>query len=91
MANVIIKLKIMPEGVDTNLKVLAGKIEQLIKKFGGMETRITEEPIAFGLNALIFIFLMDEKKGDTEPLEKEITAVKGVESAEVIDVRRAFG
>ena len=91
MANVIIKLKIMPEGVETDLKKLTVAVEAAIKKFDGMETRVLEEPIAFGLKALIFTFLRDEKKGSTELLEKQIEAMKEVQSAEVIDVRRAFG
>ena len=91
MANVVIKIKIMPAGVETDLKALTKSVEQVIEKFEVMETRVTEEPIAFGLKALIFIFLRDEKKGSTEPIEKEIEAMKDVNSAEVIDVRRAFG
>jgi len=34
---------------------------------------------------------MDEQKGSTDPLEKEIQAIEGVNSVEVIDVRRAIG
>ena len=91
MANVVVKLKIMPEGVETDLKALAAKVEETIKKAGGAQISYVEEPIAFGLKALIFTFLRDEKKGSTEPLEKELEAMKEINSAEVVDVRRAFG
>ena len=91
MANVIIKLKIMPEGVETDLKALAVKVGEKIKKAGGEQVSHIEEPIAFGLKALIFTFLRDEKKGSSEPLEKELEEMKEVNSAEVVDVRRAFG
>jgi translation elongation factor EF-1beta len=37
------------------------------------------------------IFVMDEAKGSPEPLEKDIAKIKGVQSVEVIDVRRAIG
>lgn len=91
MANVVVKLKIMPEGVETDLKALAEKVEELIKKADGMEVSHIEEPIAFGLKALIFTFLRAEQKGSIDPLEEELEAMKEVNSAEVIDVRRAFG
>ena len=43
------------------------------------------------LNALKIIFVSDEAKGGTEELEKDIETIDGVNSVEVIDVRRALG
>ena len=92
MANVIITLKIMPESPDVNLEELYSKVEPLIKDFTGEEEfRKEEEPIAFGIKALKIIFVMDENKGSTENMEKKIADVKGVNSVDVIDVRRAVG
>jgi translation elongation factor EF-1beta len=34
---------------------------------------------------------LDEKKGDTEPVEKKISEIEGVQSVECIDVRRIIG
>ena len=34
---------------------------------------------------------MDEKLGDTENLENKISTLEGVNSVQVIDVRRAIG
>ena len=92
MANVVITLRIMPDSPDVDLKHLEKKVEALIKKFSGEEEmRVKEEPIAFGLNALDFTFVMDEKKGGTEELEKNISKLDNVSSAEVTDVRRTVG
>ncbi len=92
MANVILTLKIMPESPDVDLSKLYSKIEPLIKEFTGeSEFRKEEEPVAFGLKALKIIFVMDENKGSTEELEKKIAEVDGVNSVDVIDVRRAVG
>lgn len=92
MANVIITFKVMPESPDVNLEELYTKIEPLIKKFTGEEEfRKEEEPVAFGLKALKITFVMDENKGSTEELEKQIAEVDGVNSVDVIDVRRAVG
>ena len=91
MAQVVITIKIMPESVNTDLTKLEQAVTKEIKHFGGEVGKVEKENIAFGLVALKFIFVMDESKGDTEPLEEAIKKVPGVESVEVTDVRRAIG
>lgn len=92
MATVIITLKIMPSSPEVNLDQIQEKALEKIKEFAGdTETKIDQEPIAFGLKALKIIFVMDEAKGSTEPLEDNIKDIEGVQNVEVIDVRRAVG
>ncbi|KYK26874.1 hypothetical protein AYK26_07055 [Euryarchaeota archaeon SM23-78] len=92
MAKAIVTLKIMPKSPDTDLDKISKSALEKIKGFAGEgETKKEIEPVAFGLKALKIIFVMDEEKGSTEPLEKEIQALEGVSSVEVIDVRRAIG
>ena len=92
MAQAIITLKIMPESPDVNLDDVHTKTLEKIADFAGEgETKKEIEPVAFGLSALKIIFVMDEAKGSTEPLEKEIESVEGVNSVDVVDVRRALG
>jgi elongation factor 1-beta len=92
MAKAIVTLKIMPESPDIDLNKISPQIEDKINAFAGEGDRKKEiEPIAFGLNALKIIFVMDEAKGSPESLEKEISEIEGVQSVEVIDVRRAIG
>ncbi len=92
MANVVVTIKIMPEGVDADLQVLEAKSLELIKEFAGEgDTKTTIEPIAFGLKSINIIFVMDEAKGAPDELEKKIADLEGVNSAEVTDVRRAVG
>ena len=92
MADVIITLKIMPQSPSVNLAEVEKNTKVKIKKFSGeTQTRTEIEPIAFGLKALKITFVMDEKIGATDSLEKEIEKIKGVNSVEVVDVRRALG
>ena len=91
MADVIVNIKVMPESPSEDLGRIEKEVSIKIKEFGGHLHKVEKEPVAFGLVALKFIFISDEKKGDTEPLEMEISKISGVQSAEVIDVRRAFG
>jgi len=93
MARVLITLRVMPTSVDVDLAVVEAEAKKLIAAFTGMAAAVKAErkPVAFGLNAIEISFVMDEAKGGTETLEKEIVAVEGVNSAEVIDVRRTIG
>ena len=67
------------------------KVKKIVENDGSKYHVSEIKPIAFGLNSLEFIFMRDESKGDTEPMEKEFVKISGVQSVDVIDVRRAFG
>ncbi len=92
MADVVITLKIMPVSPDVDLKSIEKEALEKIKSFSGMENyKVETEPVAFGLKAVKILFVMDEAKGATDPLEEELGRIKGVNSVEVTDVRRAIG
>lgn len=82
----------MPESPEIDLNSLEEQAKKLIKEFTGeTETKTLQEPVAFGLKALKITFVMDEAKGSTDELESKIKEVQGVNSVEVVDVRRAVG
>ncbi|MBN1156917.1 elongation factor 1-beta [Candidatus Woesearchaeota archaeon] len=91
MAQVIVTFKIMPESPEIDLDAIQKVATEKISAFGGEVGKTEIEPIAFGLKALKLIFIMDEKKGSTDSLEKDITAIEGVNSVELTDIRRAIG
>ena len=92
MAKVVITMRVMPTSPEVDLNRLLEKVKTEITKFSGEEQfKVEEKPVAFGLKALEIIFVMDESKGDTEPLEKKIGEIEEVNSVEVTDVRRAVG
>jgi elongation factor 1-beta len=93
MATCVVTIKIMPESPDVDLAVVQTAAESAINDFTGEdgEKRASMEPIAFGLKALKLIFVMDEKIGSTESLEQALASIEGVNSVDVVDVRRAIG
>lgn len=91
MAKVILTFKIMPESVEVDIDELGERINSHIQDFSGGETKLETEPVAFGLKALKIVFVMDESQGSTDKLEEDIQNMEGVQSVEVIDVRRALG
>lgn len=92
MAVVIIKLRVMPECPEVDLKALAEQVKEKMAEFGMKAFHsVNEEPVAFGLKALDFIFLVDESNSNTDVLEAKIKELKGVQSTQILDVRRAVG
>ena len=74
--------------INEDLKKIEEEIEKEVSSFGAEVGKVETEPLAFGLNILKVFVIMNEKKGDTEPLEDKIKSVKGVESVEEVSPSR---
>lgn len=85
--NVVVKMKIMPESIDTDFEGIKEKIKKLhgdIVNVHSMELK----PIAFGLKALEVNLLFYDKQGGMDDIQEKIQAIEGVSDAEVIDLNR---
>lgn len=92
MAKAVITIKIMPESPESDLTKIEEEAKKMIADFAGEgETKTEIEPVAFGLKALKIIFVMDESKGSPDPVAEKVNGIRGVNSAEITDVRRAIG
>jgi len=92
MGTAITTLTIMPESPSIDLKKIEHEALKLITAFSDdRPKRVDIKPVAFGLQSINIVFLMDEKKGDTESLEKQISEIEGVQSVELTDIRRIIG
>jgi len=85
-----IKIKILPESPDEELEDIEKEAQEKIKEEGGKVSRIEQEPVAFGLKAIIITLAWPEEK-ETDLLERILEDIKGVSSTQIIDHRRAFG
>lgn len=90
MGTALITIKIMPKSLDTDLEAIQEKTKQIVEEKGGEKPTTKTEPIAFGLNAIILNFALDESNSIDE-IENPLKEIQGVSSTEVIDFRRAFG
>ena len=90
MGMTALQVQIMPESLETSLEKLKGDVEEKKTSVGGKITEIKEEPIAFGLKALIATIAWPESL-DTDLAENTIQGIEGVSSTKIIDYRRAFG
>ena len=89
MGIVAVKVKIMPDSPETDLAKLREKLERKIISLGGKINGAEEEPIAFGLKAIIITLAWPEEQS-TDLLESELQTEE-VSSVQIIDYRRAFG
>jgi len=87
MAKVVATMKVMPTGTDVSLEELDRNAENVIIKYGKVYKKKIQ-PIAFGINALVYEVLMEEKAGGTEALETEIKDIPEVSDVQVTDVTR---
>ena len=92
MARIVVTMRIMPTSPEADLGHIQEETKKHISSFASTATfKVEQKEVAFGLKAVQISFMMDENKGSTESLEKEIASVDGVNSVEVIDVRRTIG
>jgi len=90
MGTALVMIKMMPESPDSDLEAIQEKAKQIINEKDGKNASTKTEPIAFGLNAVILSFAMDESMS-VDDFENPLKKIPQVSSAEVIDFRRAFG
>ena len=91
MATAGIQFKIMPTDINIDLDKLKLDIKTKVESFeSGVFSDAKENPIAFGLKALIITIALSEDE-DSEKVEAAIKEVEGVSSVELIDCRRVVG
>ena len=86
----IVKIKVMPSSPDVNLEELKVKIKEILETNKTKNIQFVEEPVAFGLKAVLSAFQMDEAD-ELEPIENSIRELETVSSAEIAEMKRAFG
>ncbi len=87
MGEVAAKIKIMPSGMDIDLNKLKESLKKVIPK-GARLHAFSEEPVAFGLKALVAVVKVGDIEGGTEKVEEAFSKVSGVESVSVVELGR---
>jgi len=90
MGIALLKIKLMPTSPEVNFEELKEKAKIIVEEGKGRNCTFEEEPIAFGLKALIVSFAIDEEQ-ELDPVEEGLRNMENINSAQVIDMRRAFG
>jgi translation elongation factor aEF-1 beta len=83
MGDVIVVFKIIPAEMEY-FQPLKKELEKLKPQ------RLEEEPIAFGIKAWMFTKIVPDAEGTLPALEEKLANLKGVQSAETVEVSRSL-
>ena len=85
MGEVGLQYRVLPEGLEIDLKKLEDDINKALPQFAKLRAA-EQRPLAFGLKALHVLIVMDDKKGGAEQVEAAISGVPGVQSVEIVEM-----
>ena len=92
MAKAIITFKLMPESPDVDLEPIKEQAQAIAREKGAIgEMQVKEEPIAFGLKAVLVMAMYSVENHDFEAIAAEMQKIKEVQSAEVAKMDLALG
>ena len=87
MTRLVARIKILPADSETDIESLANVLKSNVPE--GMELKAhAKEPIAFGLNALVGDFLLEDAEGEMEKLEESIKKIEGAGEIQVLNISR---
>jgi elongation factor 1-beta len=88
LAKVLASIKIFPNDANLDLDVLKSKIQQALPA-GSTVHKFEEEPVAFGLVALIaHVVLPEDAEGKMDQVEDSIRGIDSVSEIQVLRVGR---
>ncbi len=88
MGSVIVTYKVFPEDIVENFDNLKKQIQNILPQFATIEG-YGEEPIAFGLKALLVqLKFPEDKTGIVDEFETALSKIQGISQAQTFMVRR---
>ena len=88
MGSVIVTYKVFPEDITENFDDLKKKIQGCLPEFATVEG-YGEEPIAFGLKALLVqMKFPEDKSGILDEFETQLGKIQGISQVQTLMVRR---
>ena len=89
MGRIVISVKMFPEDPALDLSTLKEKIKGALPSFASVY-RFDEEPIAYGLVAIIaHVVFPEDKDNAMDNVEEILSKIPGISQIEVLMVRRA--
>ena len=92
MAKAIITFRLMPESPEVNLAPIKENALIIAKKHGSIgEMQAREDPIAFGLKAVLILAMYTVEGNDFDAIAAEMGTIEHVQSSEVAKMDLALG
>ncbi len=83
MGSVAVTFRIMPDDADTDLESVQSRVRSTL---GGALRDLREQPVAYGLKAILAVAVVNDASGGADQLEQSLAAIPGVGSVETVDV-----
>lgn len=88
MGSIKVVYKVFPEDIVNNFDDLKKKVEKCLPEYSAVEG-YGEEPIAFGLKALLVqVSFPEDKTGIVDEFESDLGKIAGVSQVQTVMVRR---
>ena len=88
MGKIVIAYKIFPSEAGIDLEVLKEKIKKQLSDIASIQ-RFDEEPIAFGISALVVnMVLSEDKEGILDETEKRLNSLEEISQIQTLGVNR---
>lgn len=87
MTRLLARIRILPAEADSNLDEVILQLKSNIPDSMPLKAH-AKEPIAYGLNAIVGDFLIEDKEGQMDKLEDSIKSLTGVGEIQVINISR---
>jgi elongation factor 1-beta len=87
MTRLLARIRILPAEADSNLDEVILQLKSNIPDSMQLKAHAME-PIAYGLNAIVGDFLIEDKEGQMDKLEDSIKSLTGVGEIQVINISR---
>ncbi|HVP23961.1 MAG TPA: hypothetical protein VMS77_08635 [Conexivisphaerales archaeon] len=88
MADLVVRVKVLPEDIEAKPEQTVEDIRYSTRDVAVL-MRYGVEPVAFGLNAIIIDFGIEDKEGGTDPLETALLSTPGISQVDVIGVSKS--
>lgn len=88
MGSILVTYKVFPEDIVENFDDLKTKIKAIVPEYSSIEG-YGEEPIAFGLKALLVqLRFPEDKTGIVDEFETSLGKIQGVSQVQTFQIRR---
>ncbi len=85
MGEVALQYRILPDGLEVDLDGLLDSITKALPE--GAQLKASEKKaVAFGLNAIHVLVVLDDKEGGVEKVESTLAGIQGVQSVEIVQM-----
>ena len=82
----------MPESPEIDLEPIKTQAQEIVKSAGAIgQTQVKEEPIAFGLKAVMVLAMYTVDDKDFDAIAAKMQEISGVQSAQVAKMDLALG